>query len=102
MPERLRQAGRPRHAHQRLAFEQQPTPPSSEDLAAAWRPYFETCIEAFGADRCMFESNFPVDKGAYPYAVYWNACKRLTSGATTGEKAALFKDTATRFYRLTY
>jgi L-fuconolactonase len=83
-----------------LGFEEQPSPPSSEDLAARMRPFFETCIEAFGANRCMFESNFPVDKGAYPYAAYWNACKRLTSGASAEEKAALFKDTATRFYRL--
>jgi predicted TIM-barrel fold metal-dependent hydrolase len=83
-----------------LGFEQQPKPPSSEALAAGFRPYFETCIEAFGADRCMFESNFPVDKGAYPYAAYWNACKRLTQGASAADKAALFKDTAARFYRL--
>jgi predicted TIM-barrel fold metal-dependent hydrolase len=48
----------------------------------------------------MFESNFPVDKGAYPYAAYWNACKRITQQASADEKAALFKDTAARFYRL--
>jgi len=48
----------------------------------------------------MFESNFPVDKGAYPYAAYWNACKRLTRGASREDKAALFRDTAARFYRL--
>jgi predicted TIM-barrel fold metal-dependent hydrolase len=83
-----------------LGFENQPKPPSSEALAAGFRPFFETCIEAFGADRCMFESNFPVDKGAYPYAAYWNACKRLTHGASAAEKAALFKDTAARVYRL--
>ena len=61
-----------------FGFEQAAEPPSSETLAAAWRPYVETCVEAFGANRCMFESNFPVDKGSYPYAAYWNACKRLT------------------------
>ena len=83
-----------------LGLEEQPAPPSSEVLAGAFRPFFETCIEAFGTARCMFESNFPVDKGAYPYAAYWNACKRLTSGASASEKAALFKDTAARFYRL--
>jgi predicted TIM-barrel fold metal-dependent hydrolase len=83
-----------------LGFEQQSRPPSSEVLATAMRPFVETCIEAFGVERCMFESNFPVDKGAYPYAAYWNACKRLTSGATAADKAALFKDTAARFYRL--
>lgn len=83
-----------------LAFHEQPEPPSSEQLAAACRPYFEECIEAFGADRCMFESNFPVDKEAYSYAVYWNACKRLTQGASEMERAELFSRSAARFYRL--
>ena len=77
-----------------------PLPPSSGELAAAWKPIMETCIEAFGADRCMFESNFPVDKGMCSYPVIWNAFKRLAGGCSTGEKAALFHDTAARFYRL--
>ena len=75
-------------------------PPSSEQLATAWRPYVETCIEAFGPGRAMFESNFPVDKGSYGYGVFWNACKRLAQGASAAEKADLFHDTASRFYRL--
>ena len=75
-------------------------PPSSEQLAAAWRPYIETCIAAFGADRAMFESNFPVDKGSYGYGVFWNACKRLAQGASAAEKASLFHGTASRVYRL--
>jgi predicted TIM-barrel fold metal-dependent hydrolase len=75
-------------------------PPSSERLAAAWRPYVETCITAFGASRAMFESNFPVDKGSYGYGVFWNACKRLAQGASASEKADLFNGTAARFYRL--
>jgi len=75
-------------------------PPSSEQLAAAWRPYVETCIAAFGPSRAMFESNFPVDKGSYGYGVFWNACKRLAQGASAAEKADLFHDTASRFYRL--
>jgi predicted TIM-barrel fold metal-dependent hydrolase len=83
-----------------LGFEQHPSPPSTETLAAGLRPFFQTCIEAFGPERCMFESNFPVDKGAYPYAAYWNACKLLTRGASGADRAALFKDTAARFYRL--
>jgi predicted TIM-barrel fold metal-dependent hydrolase len=82
-------------------FHEQPAPPSSEWLAEVMRPYIETCIEAFGAARCMFESNFPVDKGSYPYAAYWNACKILARGASPSEKADLFRETATRFYRLT-
>jgi predicted TIM-barrel fold metal-dependent hydrolase len=83
-----------------LAFHEQPEPPTSEQLAAASRPFFETCIDAFGADRCMFESNFPVDKESFSYAVYWNACKRLTQGASAADKAALFSGSAARFYRL--
>ncbi|MBS0221808.1 MAG: amidohydrolase family protein [Proteobacteria bacterium] len=75
-------------------------PPSSEQLAILWQPYIETCITAFGANRAMFESNFPVDKGSYGYGVYWNACKRLSRGASATEKADLFHDTASRFYRL--
>ncbi|MET4697519.1 L-fuconolactonase [Constrictibacter sp. MBR-5] len=74
--------------------------PSSEDLAAAWRPFVETAIEAFGPERAMFESNFPVDKESCGYANLWNAFKRIAAGASAEEKAALFHDTATRFYRL--
>ncbi len=74
--------------------------PSSEQLAAAWRPYVETCIEAFGPERAMFESNFPVDKVSYGYGVYWNACKRLAKGMSPSEKADLFHGTSSRFYRL--
>ena len=74
--------------------------PSSEALAAAWRPYIETCIEAFGAHRCMFESNFPVDRWGADYPVLWNAFKHIAAGASADEKAALFAGTATRFYRL--
>jgi predicted TIM-barrel fold metal-dependent hydrolase len=77
-----------------------PLPASSGQLADDWRPYIDTCIEAFGVDRCMFESNFPVDKATCSYAVLWNAFKRLAAGASAGEKAALFHDNARRFYRL--
>jgi predicted TIM-barrel fold metal-dependent hydrolase len=83
-----------------FAFHQHPRPLSSAALANAWRPYFETCIEGFGTGRCMFESNFPVDKGSYGYAAFWNACKILTRAAGTAEKADLFSRTAARFYRL--
>ena len=81
-------------------FHEQADPPSSETLAAAWKPYIETCAEAFTPARCMFESNFPVDKGSYSYGVFWNACKRLASGASASEKADLFARSAARFYRL--
>ncbi|MGE0313470.1 MAG: amidohydrolase [Lautropia sp.] len=75
-------------------------PPSSDALAAQWKPLIHGAIEAFGAGRCMFESNFPVDKGMCSYAILWNAFKRLASGASEDEKSALFFDTANRFYRL--
>jgi len=75
-------------------------PATSAVLAQEWRPYVETAIAAFGAGRCMFESNFPVDAGTCDYATLWNAFKRLTTGASADEKAALFHDTARRTYRL--
>lgn len=83
-----------------FGFHQQPLPPSSGEMATAWRPYFETIIELFGAERCMFESNFPVDKGMCAYPTLWNAFKRIASGASADEKAALFAGTARRFYGL--
>jgi predicted TIM-barrel fold metal-dependent hydrolase len=81
-------------------FSVRAAPASSEELAALWRPYVETCIEIFGVRRCMFESNFPVDKRGASYAVLWNAFKRIVVGASPDEKAALFKGTACRVYRL--
>ena len=71
---------------------------SSETLAAMWRPYIETCIEAFGPERGMFESNYPVDKWGASYPVLWNAFKRLTHGASASEKRALYAGTAAKFY----
>jgi L-fuconolactonase len=73
-------------------------PPASVELAEAWRPHVEACIELFGAERCMFESNFPVDKAMYAYRTLWNAFKRLTSGASADERRALFAGTASRVY----
>jgi predicted TIM-barrel fold metal-dependent hydrolase len=81
-------------------FSSNARPPGSEALADAWRPTMEPVIELFGAERCMFESNFPVDRAAAGYGVVWNAFKRLASGAGTADKAALFRDTAARVYRL--
>lgn len=75
-------------------------PPHSSELAEAWRPYIETCIEAFGPQRAMFESNYPVDYWGADYAVLWNAFKRLTRSASPDEKAALYAGTAARFYGL--
>lgn len=70
----------------------------SETLAAMWRPYIETCIEAFGPRRAMFESNYPVDKWGASYAVLWNAFKVLTRSASAEDKAALYAGNAARFY----
>ncbi len=83
-----------------FGFEARERPPSSEELAQAWRPYMETCIEAFGTKRCMFESNFPVDKGYCSYPVLWNAFKRLAAGCSADEKDDLFRGTAASVYRI--
>lgn len=77
------------------------TPPTSAELAEHWRPWFDTCIAAFGPQRCMFESNFPVEKMGTGYATLWNTFKRLAAGASDTELAALFSETARRTYRLT-
>jgi predicted TIM-barrel fold metal-dependent hydrolase len=82
-------------------FHERDVPPSSEELAAAWRQYIEPCIEAFGVNRCMFESNFPPDKQSGGYTELWNAFKRISQGASPAEKTALYSGTAARVYRLT-
>jgi len=83
-----------------LNFRELPAPPSSSAWAAAWRPYVEPCIELFGADRCNFESNFPVDKMGTGYPTLWNAFKRITAGCSQTEKLALYSGTAKRLYGL--
>lgn len=74
----------------------------SEALAALWRPYIETCIEAFGPERAMFESNYPVDRWGASYPVLWNAFKRIAAGASADEKRALFASTAARTYGIAH
>jgi predicted TIM-barrel fold metal-dependent hydrolase len=100
LPQRLPEARRPRHAHQRVPF----PPPRAPALVqgpgrcvAALHRYLHRGVRP---KRCMFESNFPVDKISGSYAVYWNAFKRLASGASAADKAAFFRDTARAFYRL--
>lgn len=78
----------------------QPAPPSSATLADRWRSQFQHLIEAFGADRCMFESNFPVDKASCSYVTLWNTFARIADGASDAERRALFHDTAARVYRI--
>ena len=81
-------------------YRARPAPVSSAELADYWRPYMETCIELFGPERCMFESNFPVEKMGIGWAALWNAFKRIAAAASDEEKLALFSGTARRVYRL--
>ena len=75
-------------------------PIGSEELAAAMSPYMNYCIEKFGPNRCMFESNFPVDKVSFSYHVMYNAFKRLSHSYSASERTAMFHDTAVRVYRV--
>lgn len=75
-------------------------PPTSEELALATRRYYLHTIERFGVERCMFESNFPMDRLSCSYAILWNAFKRIVAGCSAEEKRALLHDTAARVYRL--
>ncbi|MES2564020.1 MAG: amidohydrolase family protein, partial [Pseudomonadota bacterium] len=77
------------------------TPASSEQLAQAWGPLYAHCIDTFGPERCMFESNFPPDNGSVSYPVIWNTFKRIAAKYSADEKRALFHDTAATAYRLT-
>ena len=83
-----------------FGFHDRDYPPTSEEVAEAWRIYVEPCIEAFGVDRCMFESNFPPDKQTCGYTECWNAFKIIAKNATATEKKALFSGTAARVYKL--
>jgi L-fuconolactonase len=83
-----------------FGWHENPKPPTSQKLCHATRRYYETAIEHFGAGRCMFESNFPVDKISCSYSVLWNAFKRMTTDYSAEERAKLFHDTAARVYRL--
>lgn len=81
-------------------FASAPEAPTSMQLAEAWKPYFDTCVELFSPDRCMAESNFPVDKGMFSYHVLWNAFKRLTASLSVRERQAILSMTAQRIYGL--
>ena len=81
-------------------WHQRPVPPDSEELARTITPWLTFCIEQFGPQRCMFESNFPVDKESYAYTTVWNAFKRLSQGFSAAERAAMFQGTAVKAYRL--
>jgi L-fuconolactonase len=81
-------------------WHEQPDGATSEQIAAVYGDDFRWCIEKFGVERCMFESNFPVDKVSFSYVAIWNAFKRIAAGASESEKRALFHDTAVRAYRI--
>ena len=85
-----------------LGLSERAKPPTSEELAAVLAPYYNFVIDAFGVERCMFESNFPMDKASCSYTVLWNAFKRIAKqrGCTDAQMTALFSGTAKRVYRL--
>ena len=83
-----------------FGFHKRDKPATSDELVAATRDYYLHMIDRFGPDRCMFESNFPVDKQSCSYPVLWNSFKKIAAGCSASEKAALFHDTAVRVYRV--
>jgi predicted TIM-barrel fold metal-dependent hydrolase len=83
-----------------FGFEHAGRPATSPELARAWWPLIETCIEAFGPGRCMFEGNFPVDKQSCRYPELWNAFKLASRHLSADERSDLFHRTACRVYRL--
>lgn len=83
-----------------FGFDWKELPPSSEELAAVWAPRIRVVVDAFGPQRAMFESNFPVDKQSCSYHAMWNAFKRVAANWSPHEKRALFHDTAARVYRI--
>ncbi|HPG28009.1 MAG: amidohydrolase family protein [Spirochaetaceae bacterium] len=83
-----------------FGFEARERPPTSDELVAAQGRYYAHAIECFGVERCLFESNFPVDRLSVSYDVLWNAFKKMVADASEDEQDALFRGTATRVYRL--
>lgn len=83
-----------------FGFHKRELPPTSDEIVAATQRYYRHAIDCFGPERCMFESNFPIDKQSCSYHVLWNALKKMVADASADEKAWLFHDTATSVYRL--
>ena len=100
LPERHHEARRHDDAARCLRLQRAASPADLRAAGGLLAPYIEPCIELFGAGRCTFESNFPVDKMGIGYAALWNAFKRIAAGASPDEKIALFSGTARRVYRL--
>lgn len=83
-----------------FGWDERNRPPNSDELLESNRRWYEHTIDVFGPERCMFESNFPVDRLSCSYTVLWNQFKKLTSSYSSSERAAMFHDTAMRIYRL--
>ncbi len=83
-----------------FGWDERERPPSSDELLEVNRPWYEHAIEEFGPERCMFESNFPVDRVSCSYTVLWNQFKKLAKGHSADERVAMLHDTAARVYRL--
>jgi hypothetical protein len=83
-----------------FGFDKRDKPATSEEIAEATGRYYLHAIECFGPERCMFESNFPVDKLSVSYHVLWNGLKKIVKEFSEDEKDAMFYRTATRVYRL--
>ena len=81
-------------------FHKRARPPSSDELVAATGDYYRCAIDNFGPARCMFESNFPVDRVSCSYLVLWNAFKKIAGRYNADEKGAMFHRTAAETYRL--
>jgi len=81
-------------------WENRDLPPTSDEIAEDQRPYYLHAIESLGPDRCMFESNFPVEKESVSYHVLYNAFKKIAADFTEAEKDDLFRQTAIRAYQL--
>jgi len=83
-----------------FGWDRRALPAHSDELVEAQGRYYRHTIECFGPQRCMFESNFPVDRRSLPYVSYWNAMKKIAAGYSEGEQHAMFHDTAARVYRI--
>ncbi len=83
-----------------FGWHERSTPPTSKDIAAVMAPYYNHCVEEFGVERCMFESNFPVDNQSTSYTVLWNAFKLLSKSLSPTERSSMLRDTAVRAYRI--
>ena len=83
-----------------FGWDQDKTPPTSDAFVDAQAPWYHHMISCFGAERCMFESNFPVDRWSIGYGVLWNGLKKIAADYSEGEKAAMFAGTARKVYNL--